>query len=240
MTDSPSTPNDWPKGALPERIIEWLFDQMLSKWGKGFVDKWSVVDPEKLKRDWAKALGNLSESEFRHGVAKMNGFDRPPSQPEFLKACRPDVNPLNAYYEALEGSRSRERGEVGTWSHPAIFWASVRVSAFELMNQSYSQIRARWESALALELSKHQWEPIEAPKLHIAGPANGQMFHKQAVDVMGRLKAATGRPTVSGDGKDWARNILKRQEIGDKTLQPIQIQFARQALQKLEKDDGNE
>lgn len=247
---------------LGSATIDWLFEKMSLMWGKKFTDQWGGVlasqnpDPAKrqqeinanatkLKGFWAESLGEISELEFRRGVTKMKGLDWPPSLPEFLKLCRPEVNPLNAYYEALEGCRSRERGEVGTWSHPAIFWAAVRVTAFELNNQSYSQIRTRWETALAAELAKDQWEPIAAPMIALAAPAKGKLSRESATKMIEQIKgisilsAAKKDPVLRGDGKDWARKILQRKKDGDKTLLPVQIQYARQALQEFDegKDD---
>lgn len=237
--NSPSNPPDWPKDALPKKWMESIFDRMLSKWGKQFVDKWAVIEPDKLLLDWARALGGLSELEIRRGVSKLNDFNWPPSQPEFIKVCRPDVNPLNAYYEALEGSRSRERGEVGTWSHPAIFWASVRVTAFELANTSYSQMKTRWEAALELELSKTEWPPIEAPKLALPGPPKATISKEKAAELMKQIKQIGNIPAGPGrDSKRWAKVILERYAAGDKKLTPTQVKFAREALDM--RDDENE
>ena len=235
MMDSPST-GDWPKNALPKKVVEWLFDRMLSKWGKQFVDRWAIIDADKLLLDWAKALHGLTELEFRRGVAKLDTFDWPPSQPEFLKACRPEVNPLTAYYEAIEGSRSRERGEVGTWSHPAIFWASVRVSTFDLLSLSYSQMKGRWESALAVELEKGNWEPIPAPVLMLPS-AKKRLSREEAGRMLRELKAASGVKPSEADPKGWAKKILQRRAEGDKSLGLIQVEFARQAL-RMGNDDG--
>lgn len=188
---------------------------------------------------WTKAMRGLTELEFRRGVSKLNSFERPPSLPEFLKACRPEVNPLSAYYEAIEGVKSREQGEVGTWSHPAIYWASVRVSAHDLKNQTYSQVRGRWEMALAAELEKGHWEIIPAPLLQVAGPKNEKPSAKMVGEVMKRLKDETFvKPGSSlADGKSWARKILERHKAGDKTLSLIQIRFAREALDIGENDE---
>lgn len=48
-----------------------------------------------------------------------------------------------------------------------------------------------------------------------------------------RFDPATARPAGSSagvDNKDWARKILAREARGDKTLLPIQVRFAREAL----------
>lgn len=243
MTNLPGSPSkpDWPENALREETIEKLFDCMLSKWGKQFVDKWSVMDADKLMREWGRALYGLSELEFRRGVSKLNSFDRPPNLPEFLKVCRPDVNPVSAYYEAIEGCRSREQGEVGTWSHPAIFWAAVRVSAYELKNQTYSQIRMRWEAALAAELAKNQWSEIPAPMIAIPAPAGDKLSREKATKMMEQVIATNKNHAGASqiDHKRWAKVILQRKKNGDKSLSPIQVQFAQEAL-KISKDDESE
>lgn len=231
-----STP-DWPEKALPKEAVEWLFDRMLLRWGKSFVDKWNMLDPDAMKAEWGRALYKVSREEFKRGVGKLNDFERPPNLPEFVKACRPDINPLNAYYEALEGLRKRERGEMGSWSHPAIFWASVRVTAYEMLNQTYSQIRPRWESALEAELEKGTWPEIEAPQLSLPAP-NRRPSKEDAAKMMQQLREKAGAPPpAQRDPKDWARKILQRHTAGDKTLLPIQIQFARQAL-RVEEENG--
>lgn len=208
--------------------VAWLLKRMANFWGKPFHDKWAMLGDGEMLEIWTGALKGLTELEFRRGVSKLPDFERPPSLPEFLKACKPEVNPLTAYYEALEGARSRERGEVGTWSHPAVFWAAVRVSTFELLNQSYSQIRGRWEVALAAELAKGQWAEIPAPVLALAGPGNGKSSREAATKMLNKIKA-TGIMQPKGDGKDWARKILEDEKNG-KPILPIQREFARMAL----------
>lgn len=232
---------------ISKQAIEWLFDRMAFLWGKKFTDQWGGVlsgkdetevqkNVDKMHQVWLSALAGISELEFRRGATKMQKLDWPVSLPEFLKLCRPEVNPLTAYYEALEGSRSRERGEVGIWSHPAIFWASVRVSTFELMNQSYSQIKTRWEAALAAELEKGNWEPIPAPM--IALPSSKKRLSKEETEkVLQHLKAVSGVKPSQADPKGWARKILQRHADGDKNLTPVQVEFARQALRVQEDDD---
>lgn len=199
-------------------------------WGKQYVDKWAMVDVDELLQLWGKALYGLSEIEFRRGTVKLKDFDRPPSLPEFMKACRPEVNPVKAYYEAIEGLRRRERGEVGVWSHPAIFWASVRVSAHDMMTDSYSFIRQRWEAALSSELEKGQWEEIPKPSLALPAPGNDPKSRQEAARVMKELRSKVNVPSAPRDPLAWAKKILERHENGDPNLPLISVQFARKAL----------
>lgn len=235
MTRSPST-GEWPAGILTEKVMEWLFDQMFKTWGKQFVDKWSGLDSYEMKLFWAKKLCHLTKAEFEHGARKLDSFIHPPTPSEFLKACRPDVNPLVAYYEAVEGCRSRDLGEAGTWSHPAIYWAVVRVSSHELKTQTYSQIRGRWEAALAAELAKDHWELIPLPMIQVAGPGTDKLSRENATKMLTKIKQTTGMLPTGRDPKQWARDILQREKNGEKLL-PIQSQLARQALKNEETDD---
>lgn len=224
-----------------KEAVGWLLKRMATFWGKPFHDKWSMMKDGELLEIWSSSLKGLTELEFRRGVAKLVEFERPPSLPEFLKACRPEVNPLTAYYEAVEGVRSRDQGEAGTWSHPAIFWASVRVSAFELKSQSYSAIRQRWEAALAAELAKNRWDEIPAPMVALPAPGKNGLSREGAAKMLQELKAKSNAPPkgAQGDGKDWARKILQREKNGEKIL-PIQREFARQALRTFEGSDHDE
>ncbi len=216
--------------------VEWLLKRMKTFWGKAFTDKWAMLKDGEMLDSWTKALRGLTELEFKRGVAKLTTFERPPSLPEFLKACRPEVNPVTAYYEAIEGCRSREQGEVGTWSHPAIFWASVRVSGFELKNQTYSQIRGRWEAALAAELAKQQWDDIPAPMLALPAPGN-KLSKETATKMMQQIKERAGIKPGQVDGKAWARKLEQRERGGEKLL-PIQRQMWRDAL-KYEENESD-
>jgi hypothetical protein len=97
---------------------------------------WRDTNIELVKQLWADEMGKLSNDDLRRGYGALMSRDWPPSLPEFIKLCRPTIDPTVAYYEAVAGMQARERGEVGKWSHPAIFWAAVQISAFDLKNQS--------------------------------------------------------------------------------------------------------
>ncbi len=133
---------------LPDRWVEAMFDKMFLDYGKKFTDQWGGTDPARLVAHWAAEMASFTGPEIKRGLAAMAGKDWPPTLPEFKKMCRPTVDPLVAYYEALAGVQERKKGEMGTWSHPAIFWAAMPL-AFDLGSQTYSQIKIRWEAALS-------------------------------------------------------------------------------------------
>ena len=147
-------------------FVKALFETMLMNFGKKFTDQWSNVSPEKMEDYWCNQLTGYTPREFKRGLSAMENLAWPPALPEFKKLCRPGVDELVAYYEALAGIQERNKGRAGTWSHPAIFWASVSM-AYDLQNQPYAQIRHRWEQALHEQLSKGEWEEMPAPAIMI-------------------------------------------------------------------------
>src|SRR5579872_932889 len=124
MTTTPSTLSQeaaWPAGALPEKWIERLFAEMSMTYGRKFTDQWGGQDPHALKRFWATKLAGFTGEELKRGVATLQLREWPPTLPEFVKLCRPSVDVLAAYYEAVAGVTERAKGNMGEWSHPAIF-----------------------------------------------------------------------------------------------------------------------
>src|SRR5713226_8828366 len=229
-----STSARWPSDAMPETWIEKLFEIMELTYGSKFLDMWGNTDKPKQKLFWAQKLGTVTAEQMKRDVAKLERLAWPPTLSEFKLLCQPEIKPLEAYYEAVEGCRSREQGEAGTWSHPAIFWASVRVSSFDLKSLSYSQVKDRWNTALESELAKTEWPAIPMPVLALPAPGNGRADREAASKRLSELKAGNvvKQEKQVFDHRSWARKILKRKAAGDKTLSFIQVKFAQDALNK--------
>lgn len=217
--------------ALPQSWVERIFDVMLATFGKKFIDQWVGVDPEKLQAHWAAKLAGFSTAELKRGVDALEKQTFCPTLPEFMKLCRPPIDPLAAYYEAVEGIAVRERGEVGTWSHPAIFWASVAIGAHDLKNSTYSQIKPRWENALRAEIDNGKWVDIPAPVLSLPAPS------KREIDMVVAAKVLDGLKDMTGSGKNeyrnWARKILQRVANGERPPVAV-VKMAKEALQAKE------
>lgn len=224
-----SISTDWPADAIPRSWIEKLFVEMLAAYGKKFTDQWAVVDGEVLKRHWAMAMHTLSVKEITHGVQAMRQREWPPTLPEFLKLCRPPIDPLVAYYQAVNGIQARERGEVGEWPHPAIYWAMVKVGAFDLKNLPYSLIKGRWEKILQAELERDQWADIPAPLIALPAPEKTVCRPPAVVSMVERMRL-DGAESGRGDSRRWAKDIMRRLDAGDKTLTLTAIDMAREAL----------
>ena len=213
--------------ALPESWIEKLFDRMLMSFGKKFTDQWAGSDPQKLIDFWAVEMAGYSGAEIKRGLKAMDDQDWPPSLPQFKKMCRPPVDTVHAYYEALSGLQERAKGEVGTWSHPAVFWAATALS-FDLMNQTFSSIKQRWEKVLADQLDKGTWEPIPAPMIALNAP--DKSWTKQAATETLKAIGASDLLQPKTDHKRWAKKLLQREADGDKTVTTYQLREARLAM----------
>lgn len=213
---------------IPEKWIDALFTKMLMLYGNKFSDMWRNLDLNLIKSLWAEELGKLTRDEFAKGANLLIEQEWPPTLPQFIKLCRPVIDFTAAYYEALNGVLAREKGEMGQWSNPAIFWASTKIGAFDFKNQSYSTIKARWEKALQDEISKGAWEAI--PQARIALPAPSTQVTKDIADKYLADTNVINDQASKSDHKAWAKKILQREKDGDKTLLQIQIMMARQAM----------
>ena len=213
---------------LPRSWVEKMFDKMLLDYGKKFIDQWGGADPEKLVNHWAQEMASYSPQEIKRGLAAMEGRDWPPTLPEFKKMCRPPVDGAAAYHEAVSGCHARDRGEMGMWSHPAIFWAASRM-AFDLKNQTYSSIKGQWERELQAEMDKGAWDEIPAPVAALQPPGKAQLSRAEAAQRLQELGASDVLKAKT-DHKLWAKRILKRVANGDRGLSPLQVRFAEEAL----------
>jgi hypothetical protein len=251
-TERPGYVEFRPTAAIPENWVESLFEKMLYQYGAKFSDQWKNIDPAGLKRHWATKLGGLTRDELRAGVERLDGRDWPPTCSEFIKLCRPAIDALCAYHEAAAGIQARQQGEIGKWSHPAIFWAAMPM-AFDLCHQTFAQIRPRWEREFAAQMARGQWPAIPAPMLALpAAQASGErLSREQAAALLRQLGAAgiarmapgdeaatastvnpaSGRPvTATPNHKRWAERIKARQQRHDQTLLPQLVGYANQAL----------
>lgn len=213
---------------LPMAWIEKLFERMISLYGNKFLDMWRDINLQSVKQTWAYELGKLSRDEIARGATALSNQEWPPSLPQFIKLCKVEIDPLSAYYEAVNGVAARDRGEIGEWSHPAIFWASVKVSAFDLKNQGYAAIKGRWEKALAEEVAKRNWSAIPKPMIALAAPTNA--VSKEVAERYITETQVIKKESSNVDHRQWAKLIMERHAAGDKTLSHIQINFAKEAL----------
>lgn len=200
---------------------------MSLSYGKKFADQWGGLDPAKLKAHWAQELATMTRQELSRGYAALDNRDWPPTLNEFKKLCRPPIDSASAYYEAIEGLQRRDRGEVGTWSHPAIFWAAAGMT-YDLLNMTFSALQKRWDAALAAQLEKGQWEPIPKPMVALPAPGHTKTDKQNADRMLAQYKAMD---TFNKNGhRSWVEKLFERQKAGDPTLPGIAVRFAKEAM----------
>jgi hypothetical protein len=228
MTNVTNLNSSTSTNALPEAWVERLFERMLLEYGKRFGDQWAQADMDKLIAHWATELAGYSGPDLKRGVDALATRDWPPTLPEFKRMCRPPVDPMRAYYEAVAGVQARFAGEHGTWSHPAIYWAAMPM-AVELREQTFSAVKARWETALAVQLGRGEWEDIPKPMLALTSPGQSTTNSTKAREAIKQLVGQVVHKPADGNPKGWAQRILDRHAAGDK-ITPAQLRMAQDAL----------
>lgn len=109
------------------------------------------MEIKQVKADWSEALGTYTPDEIKRGLAECLRYDWPPTLPEFLKRCRPALDPESAYYEAVRSmamrnsSKEQVRAEA-KFSHPAIFWAAAELGSD--ITAGYERVKVRWRLVL--------------------------------------------------------------------------------------------
>jgi hypothetical protein len=217
-----------------------LMDHLYNRLDGAYPHKWrsNFPSPEAIdnwKVSWAEAFEEegITPADVRAGLkACRTRYDWPPSCAEFIKACKPSIDPLVAYYQAVNGMQAREKGEMGEWGHPAVFWAAVQISAFDLKNQSYSQIKTRWESALQEQMGKGAWDAVPVPLPALPAPGKSKMSREHATKMMQELQATetVKKSDDRVDHKAWAKKILERSKLDRHGLSALQIRMAKDAL----------
>jgi len=215
-----------------------LIDHLWNRLDGAYPGKWRKDFPSQQSIDnWAESWVEAFEDEFVTPADVVEGlkecrrrFAWPPSVSEFIQACKPYMDPVMAYHEAVEGLQARGKGELGVWSHPAIFWATTGLSR-DLMEQTHGQVKDRWAAALKRQLGRGAWEPIPPARLQLPPPERGAKAKEHAEQFMRDIGAeGVGQAPDGGDSRAWARRILARAERGDKWITLAVIHDAQEAL----------
>ena len=176
--------------ALPEPWIERLFARFEAMYGARFADAWKSCNLHNVKQVWAECLGGYSREELATGVLACMSKDWPPTLPEFAKLCRPPIDYHAALIEAVEQMGRREAG-TDRWSHPAIYWAAVKIGAYDLSTKTLKELMPEWQKALGDKLALGEWDeiPDRLPALPAPGHTHSRDVGRETIaEMLARLK----------------------------------------------------
>lgn len=77
----------WPKDAVPESVVDDLFERLTAIYGQRFVDMWHRSNPNVFRETWGLGLKGLSPAQIRRGIAACFHAKYAPTLPEFLEFC---------------------------------------------------------------------------------------------------------------------------------------------------------
>lgn len=212
--------------SLMDHLFNRLDGAYPRKWRADFQNEIAIAN---WKETWSEAFDEegIMPMEIKTGLSNCRRmFDWPPSLTEFLRACRPGLDPEIAFHEAVQGLICRRKGERGTWSHPAIYHAAVDVGQHDVLNCTYSAIKNRWDKALTSQLAKNDWAEIPDASIALPEPKKTEMTNAEAQKAMNRMGAGGVLNKSGRDAKAWAQKILDNQKGKSHTV----IEMARRAL----------
>ncbi|MES2187292.1 MAG: hypothetical protein V4505_22270 [Pseudomonadota bacterium] len=155
-----------PAEPLPRRFVARVFERLGAQLGARMADLYAGVAPELVQVEWAEGLAGFVDDELRRGIAACRSRVFAPTLGEFMRLCRPGLDPELAWLEASAGLRARDGGALGAWSHPAVYRAACAM-AFELRSDSYTRHKKRWAWELDRAFADGWGEgvPPPAPRL---------------------------------------------------------------------------
>lgn len=214
------------QAALPAAWVAKLIQKMKVMYGTKFTQQWAGIDPLVLQEEWAEMLAGYTGEELSRGLDACRTRTFPPTLPEFMTLCRPPVQADAAFHEAVHDLAARRNGQHGEWSHPAIYHAACKVGSYDMLNNTYSALKGRWEKALADCLLDRNLEPVPPPAAAL--PAPEPMSKEEAKRVMRDIGAADVLKPKK-DMKAWARKIIASPE----GKSPAVLKMAQAALQEV-------
>ncbi len=149
-------------------LMDHLFDRLSGKYSSRWTSQFkSDRDVENWRAEWSETFAKrgITPEEVARGLDACNDlYTWPPTLPEFLKACRPELDPMSAFREAVDQMARRLSGQKENWSSPAIYWAATRFGSYDLAHMNYDAAKARWTRLLAEASAEPPREIPEAPK----------------------------------------------------------------------------
>jgi hypothetical protein len=230
MSSTPmlASSSDAPPAALPVEWVERLFRRLGAIFGAKLADSFAGIPLADVKGEWGEALADYRAEEIRRGIEECRTRKWPPMLGEFLLLCRPALDPEQAWHEASDGLRARDRGEAGTWSHPAVWRAATGLSS-EVRNGPFQTHRGIWTHRLKVELRAGWGEGVPPPRAMLPPPPSVPADPERVKAEVAKLKADT--PKTEPERWAWAQRIVEAHRAGQLTTATI----LRMALEVLER-----
>lgn len=216
-----------------------LLDHLFNRLDGMYPGKWKANFPSETSiKNWQEECCRVFDEDgitLAHISAGLRTCRRmyrdwPPSVPQLADACMPPVDPVATYHEAVAGLEARGKGELGEWSHPAVYWAASKL-ARDLMGQSFGQMRDRWAGALRAQLAKGAWDAIPEPRLQLAAPGKSATSPAAAAAILLQLGASEIIKRADGkfDHLTWAKRVVAKADAGERVPTSV-LRDARAAL----------
>ena len=150
---------------------QFVFEKLTLQMGAAKIARlWTNVDQQAVVAEWDKGLASMERQEIARGLTACRTREFAPNLGEFLRLCRPALDPETAWFEAQSCLMQRDNGEVGDWSHPAVYRAA-REMGIEVRGGDFKVHRKRWEFLLEREFRKGVLMGIPRPAIAIGhGP----------------------------------------------------------------------
>lgn len=213
-----------------------LMDHLFNRLDGAYPNRWRASFPseqsiENWRESWAEAFeeeGITTQMVSDAIRVCRRTYDWPPSITEFLKACKPPINVDAALYEAIEQMRKRQHGK-DEWSNPAIFWAAAKVGEYDMISQTFSQLKPRFEAALK-RVQEGEVKPVPERVPALAAPAAAESTREYGRQRLDELNASELVRNVSKGGNiAWARRIIEEEKATGKV--PLnKLKIARDAI----------
>lgn len=151
---------------VPRRWVARVFERLTAQLGAKVADMWVGVNERTVQEEWGAGLAGFHETEIQRGIAACRERAFAPTLGEFLRLCRPALDPEWAFYEAADGLRQRDEGQIGAWSHPAV-WRAACSMGMEVRSGDWKAHRTRWTYALKRELAAGWGGGVKPPAMRI-------------------------------------------------------------------------
>lgn len=156
---------------LPLSWVERMFAKFEDRFGNLWLQRYAGIPMTRVMQTWSDDLSDLASDQIKRGVDSTRALKFPPTLPEFRELClQSAIDTQVAFEEAVEQLRIRHSDGEDHWSHPAIYWAAVRIGDFDLRNATWRSIEKRWTAYLNEALANADLPPVPPRRVALVAP----------------------------------------------------------------------